>query len=257
MSNRYSLGIIVVLSFIAGIFATLWYVQGNSLDTEKKVLGEEQVKKIVEKFIQERSEVVYTAAVQGRQKQRELEVQRLSKTIGDKKQELENDPGSPSFSTPGSDVTLIVFSDYNCGYCQRIAPVLESLLAKDRKIRYVSKDFPILGQNSHIAAIAGLAIYKMDKEKYLPFHFGLLKSSARSLEQIFAIARNLGIDVEKLTQEMANPRYQEQVRANLALGQGIGVNGTPAMVLNGELIPGALGLEELEKRIADARARKG
>ncbi|MFY9620464.1 MAG: DsbA family protein [Pyrinomonadaceae bacterium] len=68
--------------------------------------------------------------------------------------DLYSDPDSPMAGNPKGDVTIVVFFDYNCGYCKSTLPALQTLLSKDRSIRIVYKEFPILSPESQLAAQA-------------------------------------------------------------------------------------------------------
>ena len=66
------------------------------------------------------------------------------------------DPGSPRAGAANPDVTIVVFTDYQCSVCKATAPALQQLLADDKKVQVIFKDWPILGEASTIAAHAAL-----------------------------------------------------------------------------------------------------
>ncbi len=71
-----------------------------------------------------------------------------------------------------ADVTVVEYFDYNCPYCRRLAPTLRQLVAGDKKIALVYKDWPVLGDASVFAARCALAAQWQGK--YLVAHDALL-----------------------------------------------------------------------------------
>ena len=76
---------------------------------------------------------------------------------------LKSDDGDPVMGNVNGSLVIYEFSDYNCGYCKRMFPTIQQLLATNDDIRLVVKEFPILGQTSIIAARAGVAAQKQGK----------------------------------------------------------------------------------------------
>ena len=76
---------------------------------------------------------------------------------------LKRDDGDPVMGNVKGSLVIYEFSDYNCGYCKRMFPTIQQLLANNDDIRLVIKEFPILSQSSLIAARAGVAAQKQGK----------------------------------------------------------------------------------------------
>ncbi len=74
-----------------------------------------------------------------------------------------------------------------------------------------------------------------------------------SEEDVRAIAAEVGLDVEKLTADLA--KQQSKIAATYQLAQAIGIQGTPAFVIGGKLIGGAVPRTELAAAVAEARAK--
>ena len=66
-------------------------------------------------------------------------------------------------------------------------------------------------------------------------------------------AQRLGLDWKRLEHDMDDPAIQARINANVQLARSIGIEGTPALVIGGELIPGAVDIAELRKVVATAR----
>jgi protein-disulfide isomerase len=131
---------------------------------------------------------------------------------------------------------------------------VKKLIDEDRNIRFVYKEFPILGPESVIAARAALAAQQQGR--YKVFHDALMASSARLTETaVFETAGRLGLDVGKLRTDMRAPAIEAAIDANYRLARLLGINGTPAFIIGTELVPGAVDLSTLEELVAKARQK--
>jgi protein-disulfide isomerase len=156
---------------------------------------------------------------------------------------------------PEGDVTLVEFFDYNCGYCKRAMADMDRLLEADPDLRFVLKEFPILGPGSVEAAKVSVAVSKQARDRFLEFHRTLLSSrgqvdGARALQ----VAGELGLDVERLKADAARPEVDEVLGDSQRLAIRLGINGTPGYVVGEEVIPGAIGYDGLAENVAAVRA---
>ena len=132
---------------------------------------------------------------------------------------------------------------------------MAQLLAKDGKVRLVYKDLPVLGPASVLGAKAVMAARKQNA--YEKMREALMRGSPEiTMASIQAEAKKLNLDWDRLSRDMEDPAIRAQIDSNLALAQTLGIQGTPAMVVGSELIPGAVGLDELRRAVADARTNK-
>jgi protein-disulfide isomerase len=162
-------------------------------------------------------------------------------------------PNDPEGGNPKGDVTIVEFFDVRCGYCKRLEPVMAQFLDQDRNVRVVYKDLPILGPASVLAAKALLAAQKQNGYEKLREALMKLPTDV-SMASIQTEAQKLGLDWTRLSKDMDDPLVKQRIDANLALAHSLGIQGTPAMVIGNDLIPGAVGLSELKRVVARARA---
>src|SRR5205807_1685587 len=113
---------------------------------------------------------------------------------------------------PQGDVSVVEFFDYNCGYCKRaMADMLE--LLKDSKLKFVLKEFPVLGEGSVQAAQVAAAVRMQDKtggKKYLEFHQKLLGGRGQADKaRALAVAKEVGMDIARLEKDMTS----EEIKA--------------------------------------------
>ncbi len=161
-------------------------------------------------------------------------------------------PGDPVAGNPKGDVTLVEFYDIRCPYCRRMQPVMADLLRQDPRLRVVFKDIPILGPGSVLGARAVLAA--QNQGGYLKLRDALMAGPATiDLDVIKSAAEQTGLDWERLRKDMESPEVQARITANLALARKLNIEGTPAYVIGGRLLPGAMELAELKDVVAAAR----
>lgn len=156
---------------------------------------------------------------------------------------------------PDGKVTIVEFYDYNCGYCKRALEDMQSLVAKDPDLRFVLKEFPILGPDSQKAHVVSQAFHKLMPEKYGEFHVRLLSGQGRAGEaSAMKLALELGADEAKLREAMKDPAITEAFSQTYELANQLRITGTPSYVVGQEVVFGALGQDILSEKIVDARA---
>ena len=127
--------------------------------------------------------------------------------------EMLTDPGTEAAGASNADVTIVEYLDYNCPYCKKLVPALQSLLAEDQKVAVVYKDWPILGDVSVYAARSALAARWQGK--YLAAHDALMNVPRLSQnDQVDATLKRAGIDVDTLKKDHTS--HSEAIDALLA-----------------------------------------
>ena len=160
---------------------------------------------------------------------------------------------SPVSGNPDGDVTVVEFYDYRCGFCKRALPAMKDLLKTDAKVRVVWKEFPILGPVSRFAARASAAAARQGR--FYAFHVRLMGAPGQLTEdRIVEIAGGAGLDVERLRRDMKDPAIEAYLDETRELAAAIGIRGTPAFVIGGELVRGAVDSARMEQLVARARS---
>jgi protein-disulfide isomerase len=157
------------------------------------------------------------------------------------------------------DVTMVEFFDYNCGFCKRALGDMQTLLKDDPKLKFVLKEFPILGPGSAEAARVAVAVRMQDPEgeKYLAFHQKLLGERGQAnKDSALAAAKEAGLDVARLEVDMASDEVAKTLQENATLARALGINGTPGYVIGDSIVPGAIGAAALKERVQSARSRR-
>ena len=211
----------------------------------------EQVKQLALEAILENPQIIMQAVAILEQRERE----RAASGANTVRLQLEQDPNSPNLGNPDGDVTVIEFFDYNCPYCRKAGQTVQELLASDANVRVIYREWPILGEDSVFASRAALAA--RTQGKYEEFHWALMNGEGRASEaSILKLARDLGLDVEKLQADMTSPAVEAHIAQSSALARTLGFTGTPAFIVGDRTAPGMLSTDEITAMVAEARAAK-
>src|SRR5215470_977291 len=161
---------------------------------------------------------------------------------------------------PKGDVTVVEFFDYNCSYCKRAMSDMLDLMKDDRKLKFVLKEFPVLGEGSTQAAQVAAAVRMQDTtggKKYLEFHQKLLGGRGQAdLARALAAAKDVGLDVARIEKDMASDEVKATIEENFKLAEALGLNGTPSYVVGNDVLVGAVGLNTLKEKVNGARCGK-
>ncbi|MCX7309141.1 MAG: DsbA family protein, partial [Afipia sp.] len=148
----------------------------------------------------------------------------------------------------------VEYSDYQCPYCKKIAPVLDQVVKEDGKIRLVLKDWPVLGDPSPYAA--KLVIASKYQNKFEAAHRALIGRVGRLTEStIDETLAGAGVDVAKAKADLETNKASVDalLKRNNEQAEGLGFRGTPAFIVGTFRVPGGLTAEQFKLAIADAR----
>ena len=177
-----------------------------------------------------------------------------SQAIAAMHDKIYNAPGQVVVGNPEGDVTLVEFFDYNCGYCRSALPDLATLIAEDPNLRVVLKEFPILSNESIDAARVAVLVGQSDAD-YWTFHETLFTNRGKVDKQAaLAAAAELGLSPVALELDMGTDPVSSAIQTSYEIAKALSITGTPTFIIGNEIIPGAVGVDELRERIANMRA---
>ncbi len=175
-----------------------------------------------------------------------------TRAIAENAEALFRDAGDAVKGNPQGRVTIVEFFDVRCGYCKQLHPTMEQLLQRERDVRLVLKDLPILGPNSVIAARALIAAQRQNQ--YAGLYDALMRLREEPSEPVLRReAERLRLDWPRLRRDMDDPATQARIERNVALARRLDIQGTPAMVIGTTLLPGAVDLATLQRLTAAQR----
>lgn len=174
------------------------------------------------------------------------------------KTEIFEDGHSWVGGNPQGDLVMVEFIDYRCGYCRKIAPEVDELVAADGNIKLILKEFPILGQESDLASRYAIAVKQIaGPEAYKDAHDKLYEMrGAVTLESLTEVARDQKLDANAIIQRMNTEEVSAEIRANRQLAEKMQIMGTPTFVIGPELLRG-IPSTGLAGAVEQIRAAKG
>lgn len=156
---------------------------------------------------------------------------------------------------PEGDVTLVEFFDYNCGFCRQVRPEIAALIERDPNLRVVLKEFPVLGEESVQAARVSVAVHRLLPGRYMDFHNSLMTMQGRvDGDAALALAEEYGLDAGAIMADVTEAANEAYLRDSHELARKLGIDGTPAFIIGGEVIPGAQSLDRLAQLVTNTRA---
>jgi protein-disulfide isomerase len=175
-------------------------------------------------------------------------------SAADAKRYFTEDPDAPMIAPKGYDVTIVEYMDYQCPACRSSHEPLQQLLAKDKKVRVIFRDWPIFGAASvHAALIATASKFQ---GKYHQVHAALLEIP-RPLtdEKVEAAARKAGVDWDRLQKDIVDhaPDIEDLLARNDSQAQMLGLDGTPGFIIGNVKSFGGMTLAQFEESVQRAR----
>ncbi|MGE5145242.1 MAG: DsbA family protein [Candidatus Eiseniibacteriota bacterium] len=213
---------------------------------------EQAIRDVVRDYLVKHPEVLMEALQALQEKQQAAEKDLRQKALAEHRQALIADPASPVAGNPKGNVTVVEFFDYRCPYCKSVSDRLFDTIKADGNVRFVLKEFPILGPASVFASKAALAARKQGK--YIEFHQALMAVRGNLDDGVvMSVAKSVGLDTKKLRDEMDGRDIAESLENNMKLAQALKIDGTPAFVVGDQLVPGAISTDALKQLIDQTR----
>jgi protein-disulfide isomerase len=162
----------------------------------------------------------------------------------------------PAKGPANAPVTIVEFSDFQCPYCSRLIPSIQEVEKKyGDKVRLVFRQYPLpMHPNAQKAAEASLCAN--DQGKFWQLHDAMFSNqNALGVDQLKAKAAELGLNADKFNKCLDSGEKVAIVQADQKDGQAAGVNGTPAMFINGRFINGAVPIDQITTVVDDELRR--
>lgn len=266
MSKAIALGItgvavsfaMLAAGFVAGNRSDLNaapYGAGEAQPSLARAVSRSDVEAIVRDYLLQNPEILTDMQAELEDRQREEQRLALLDAIGNSSDAIFNAAYDGVVGNPQGSTTVVEFFDYNCGFCKRAYDDMAAMVADDSDLRFVLKEFPILGPDSQKAHIVSMAFRTLAPEKYGDFHRTLLMGGRASEATAIAAALALGVDEAALREEMKNPAIADAFNETYELAQQLAITGTPSYVVGQEVVFGALGKAVLKEKVELARAQ--
>ncbi|QOL80363.1 DsbA family protein [Pseudooceanicola spongiae] len=209
----------------------------------------------VRAYLMEHPEVILEAVQSLESKQADQKAQADVDLVADNAAEIFNDDHSWVGGNPDGDITLVEFMDYRCGYCRKAFQEVEDLVKGDGNIRFVLKEFPILGEESVTASRLAIATQlEAGDDAYKDLHDALMAYQGGFDETAMTrILSGLDLDPQPILARMDSDEVTSVIAKNHALAQQLQINGTPTFILPETMLRGYVPLAGMQQLVAEAR----
>ena len=217
------------------------------------------IERIVNEYLLAHPELLQDVMGELEKRQSAAEAEKHQAAIKEYSAAIFTSPRQVTLGNAQGDVTVVEFFDYNCGYCKRAMSDMLDLLKADPKLKFVLKEFPVLGEGSVQAAQVAAAVRLQDKggKKYLEFHQKLLTGRGQADKtRALAVAKEVGFDIGRIEKDMTSEEVKAQLEESFKLAEALGLNGTPSYVVGSDVVIGAVGLPALKEKVNTARCGK-
>ena len=171
--------------------------------------------------------------------------------------------GAPEKGNSRAAVAMIEFSDFQCPFCKRHVditfPQIEKKYIATGKIRYAFMDYPLEEIHPLALKAAEASHCAAEQNQYWKMHDRLFENQDKlEPDDLVAHARTLGLDGGRFETCLESGKYEDRIKASLALGERLGIDGTPAIALGRNrdgkieavrLIVGSLPFEAIEAEV--------
>jgi protein-disulfide isomerase len=233
------------------LLAGLWFVLGGGQESDRgtsTLIGantthfsaEQQraIEGVVKDYLLKNPEIMVEVQTALETKMAKEEAERTKAMVAEHAKDIYRAPNAPVAGNPDGDITVVEFFDYNCGYCKRGFSEIAKLVEKDKNVRVVFKEFPILRDESEQAAKVALAARMQGK--YWEVHRDMISTKGLVNEAVaLKVAENHGLDMAKLKADMASPEVKAELDRVKELAKTLSINGTPHFLVGDQAIGGA------------------
>ncbi|MCB1386333.1 MAG: DsbA family protein [Nitratireductor sp.] len=224
----------------------------NSEETTPN-LDRAAVEQIVRDYLLANPELMLEVQQALEAKQDALRLAAQKKTLDEQHATIYDSKYQMVIGNPQAKTTIVEFFDYNCGFCRRALADMNRILEDNDDIKFVLKEFPVLGEASLAAHRVSMSLIRNYPELYPDFHRELLGHDGRKDGDVaLEIAGRLGADRQTLLDDLDNPESMAAFSEVYELADGLGVTGTPSYVIGNEVIFGAVGYDRLKPSIDKA-----
>ena len=241
--------IALALTFSLGTAASA-FDMGDMSDSERQTFRDE-----IRTYLLENPEVLMEAIGVLEAREQDEQVANDVALAQTNAEALFEDGHSLVWGNPEGDITMVEFMDYRCSFCRRAHPEIAELVETDGNIRIITKEFPILGEQSVLASrfalatkmIAGDEAYKMISDALMTMRSDMTEDSLSRLADEF------DLDTGAIMGAMSSDDITTVLSENRLLGQRLLITGTPTFVVEDQMLRGYLPLAQMQEVVARVR----
>lgn len=223
---------------------------------EMSVEEREALRAEIRAYLLENPEVLIEAMDILQMREEQAAAQRDLLLLADNAAAIFESPDDWVGGNPDGDVTVVEFMDYRCGYCRKAYAEVAELVKSDGNIRFVVKEFPILGEASMLSAQFAIAVRQLHGDAaYEAAHDALIALRGEpTVETLSRLATDLGHDPQPILDRMGTEEVMAVIKANHALADTLEISGTPTFVLKDMMVRGYVPLDAMRDIVAEVRS---
>ena len=220
-------------------------------DAERDAFGKE-----VRSYLLANPEVLVEVINELEQRNADAQAQGDKALVTANAQDIFDDGWSFVGGNPEGDITVVEFLDYRCGYCRKAHGAVTELLETDGNIRFIVKEFPILGDQSVLASRFAIAARMVaGDDAYARIGVGFYEGFRGDVTDasLKNFAADLGLDGDAILARMNDAEVTKIIEDNHLLAQRLQIAGTPSFIIGEQLLRGFAPLEAMQGIVADER----
>jgi protein-disulfide isomerase len=167
--------------------------------------------------------------------------------------------GYPARGPAMAPVTIVLFSDFECPYCQGVANTLAQVKKEyGDKVRLVFRQFPLIQIHPNAMKAAEASLCAADQGKFWEMHDEMFKDGERLVPaELSRRAKSIGLDPAAFDTCLSSRKHQDRIKTEIEAARALGVSSTPTMFINGRPIRGAIPFADISRFIQDDLAGAG
>ena len=209
----------------------------------------------VRAYLLENPEIIMEAIQVLKDREATAEAQNDLDLVQDNSEALFNTATDWVGGNKGGDITVVEFMDYRCGYCKKANAEVMELIKSDGNIRFIIKEYPILGEQSDLAARFAIAVRMVGgDDAYAAAHDALMAMRADVSEaSLGKLASDMLLDLAAISAKMQSSEVSAVIAENRALGEAMNISGTPTFVVQKTMLRGYVPLDGMRQIVVDER----
>ncbi|WP_312796054.1 DsbA family protein [Tianweitania sp.] len=251
-------GTVMALALLGGGYAAgrvHAFSTGEPAPVVAQVDNRAQTESIIRDYLLSNPEILVEVQTALNARDQEAQQKQQADVLKSEKAAIYQSANDAIIGNPKATKTVVEFFDYNCGYCKHALADMQAMVQDDPDLRFVMKEFPILGPDSQQAHMVAAAFKRVAPEKYAEFHMRLLGGSGRAGEaSALRVASSMGVEEATLREAMKDPAIIEEFTRTFELANKLSISGTPAYVIGNEVVSGAIGADALKSKVEAATA---
>lgn len=232
---------LIILLFVMCIF--IWVKVGKANNGDK-----------IAKWVYENPKTIIDS-VQRFAEQQQVESQRRHQEDMDKNVKANRDrildEKNTGIHNPKGKKTIVEFYDYNCSYCKSASAAIAKVVSEDKDVKVIFRELPIFGGVSELAARYSVAVAISEPSKFFAFHEALMAGDAHNEDGIKEAIKKSRINLDRIlrTMKSKSDEIDKRIEDNKRLANEIGIQGTPALMIGDEFIPGYVDAETMRIKL--------